>query len=43
MLVSMPGESLCCDLEQDTLSAAQYWFQTGKTCPDITEKLLPET
>ena len=31
-------EALCCVLEQDTLSSAQYWSR--KTCPDITEKLF---
>ena len=24
-----PSNSMCCVLEQDTLSAAKYWFNTG--------------
>ena len=26
---SSPAESLCCVLEQDTLSATQFWFNPG--------------
>ena len=38
--VSLPVESLCFVLEQDILSAAYYWFNQGKTRPDMTDKLL---
>ena len=32
--------SLHCGLEQDTLILAKYWFNPGKTHPDITEKIV---
>ena len=32
--------SLHCVLEQDTLILAKYWFNPGKTHPDITEKIV---
>ena len=32
---SPPAVSLCCVLEQDTLSAAQYWFNPGTTVPTL--------
>ena len=39
LLVQDSPESLCCVLEQDTLSAALNWFNRGNI-PVMTEKLL---
>ena len=41
---SRPAESMYCVLEQDTLSAAKYWFNTGRTNkhPKLAFYHLPE-
>ena len=40
-LVRNSLEALCCILDQDTLYAAEYWFNL-ENCPNMTEKPLTE-